>query len=116
VGVGKDGGNTSSEDETAEAAGTDGKSEEVEDVKPPQGAPLEHKVDLKHFDKLILVEVYRNVVGMSVVGEAREFEDELKRFNLSQIYAEGRKRMDEGKKEADIDGRKQEGERIEASV
>lgn len=56
--------------------------------------PIEHKVDLKNYEKLILVDVYRNVVGMSVVGEAREHEDQLRRFNLAEIYAEGRKRSD----------------------
>ena len=56
---------------------------------------LEHKVDLKNFEKLVLVEIYRNVVGMSVVGEAREFEDALKRFNLAEIYAAGRKHAEE---------------------
>ncbi|KIW27995.1 uncharacterized protein PV07_07687 [Cladophialophora immunda] len=44
----------------------------------------EHTVDLKGYDKLVLVEVYRNVIGMSVVGN--EFET-LKRFNLAEIHA-----------------------------
>lgn len=43
-----------------------------------------HTVDLKGYDKLVLVDVYRNVVGMSVVGN--EFE-RLKRFNLAEIHA-----------------------------
>ena len=43
----------------------------------------EHKVDLTNYDKCILVDVYRNVVGMSVVG--KEYE-ELKRYNLAEIY------------------------------
>ncbi|KIV82124.1 hypothetical protein PV11_04254 [Exophiala sideris] len=43
-----------------------------------------HTVDLKGYDKLVLVDVYRNVVGMSVVGD--EFE-KLKRFNLAEIHA-----------------------------
>lgn len=42
-----------------------------------------HSVDLKHYDKIILVDVYRNVVGMSVVGSDY---DQLKRYNLSEIY------------------------------
>ncbi|KAL8934922.1 MAG: hypothetical protein Q9216_005667 [Gyalolechia sp. 2 TL-2023] len=42
-----------------------------------------HIVDLKHYDRLILVDVYRNVLGMSVVGG--DFE-ELKRYNLAEIY------------------------------
>ncbi|EXJ60248.1 hypothetical protein A1O7_04400 [Cladophialophora yegresii CBS 114405] len=43
-----------------------------------------HTVDLKGYDKLILVDVYRNVVGMSVVGS--EYET-LKRFNLAELQA-----------------------------
>ena len=39
-------------------------------------------VDLKNPDVLILVDVYRNVLGMSVVGEDYE---RLKRFNLAEI-------------------------------
>ncbi|KAK5446422.1 hypothetical protein LTS15_009761 [Exophiala xenobiotica] len=56
-----------------------------------------HTVDLKGYDKLILVDVYRNIVGMSVVGN--EFES-LKRFNLAEIHAlhfdEDKKPEDEG--------------------
>ncbi|KIX00995.1 uncharacterized protein Z518_10061 [Rhinocladiella mackenziei CBS 650.93] len=43
-----------------------------------------HRVDLKRYEKLVLVDVFKNVVGMSVVGS--EFEV-LKRFNLAEIYA-----------------------------
>ncbi|KAK2773710.1 hypothetical protein FQN52_004517 [Onygenales sp. PD_12] len=43
----------------------------------------EHPVDLKNFDALILVDVVQNICGMSVVG--RDYE-ELKRYNLSEIY------------------------------
>ncbi|KIW75274.1 hypothetical protein Z517_12048 [Fonsecaea pedrosoi CBS 271.37] len=43
-----------------------------------------HSVDLKGYDKLVLVDVYRNVVGMSVVGSDYET---LKRFNLAEIHA-----------------------------
>jgi tRNA acetyltransferase TAN1 len=43
-----------------------------------------HSVDLKGYDKLVLVDVYRNVVGMSVVGN--EFE-RLRRFNLAELHA-----------------------------
>ncbi|KAK4692653.1 tRNA acetyltransferase TAN1, partial [Lecanoromycetidae sp. Uapishka_2] len=42
-----------------------------------------HRVDLKNYDYLILVDVYRNILGMSVVGS--DFE-ELKQFNLAEIY------------------------------
>ncbi|KAL9592529.1 MAG: hypothetical protein Q9179_006625 [Wetmoreana sp. 5 TL-2023] len=41
-----------------------------------------HTVDLKNYDRMILVDVYRNVLGMSVVGS--DFE-KLKRFNLAEI-------------------------------
>ncbi|KAF1920283.1 hypothetical protein BDU57DRAFT_544022 [Ampelomyces quisqualis] len=41
-----------------------------------------HKVDLHGYDLLIIVEIYKNVVGMSVVGS--EFE-KLKRFNLEEL-------------------------------
>ncbi|OAP65397.1 hypothetical protein AYL99_01369 [Fonsecaea erecta] len=43
-----------------------------------------HSVDLKGYDKLVLVDVYRNVIGMSVVGS--EYQT-LKRFNLAEIHA-----------------------------
>ncbi|KAI9871318.1 MAG: hypothetical protein M1830_003036 [Pleopsidium flavum] len=44
-----------------------------------------HKVDLKHYDLLIIVEIYKgqNICGMSVVGS--DFE-KLKRYNLTEIY------------------------------
>lgn len=42
-----------------------------------------HSVDLKGYDKLIIVDVCRHVVGMSVVG--REFE-EYRRFNVAELY------------------------------
>ncbi|KAI4204319.1 MAG: hypothetical protein LQ350_001299 [Teloschistes chrysophthalmus] len=45
-----------------------------------------HTVDLKNYDRLILVDVYRNVLGMSVVGPSYE---KLKRFNLAEIYDAG---------------------------
>jgi tRNA acetyltransferase TAN1 len=48
-----------------------------------------HRVDLKRYDKLVLVEVYRNVVGMAVVDG--EWDRGLRRFNLAEIYADGRK-------------------------
>ncbi|KAF2827566.1 THUMP domain-containing protein [Ophiobolus disseminans] len=41
-----------------------------------------HKVDLHGYDLLILVEIYKNIVGMSVVGA--DFE-KLKRFNLDEL-------------------------------
>ncbi|KAF2685673.1 hypothetical protein K458DRAFT_416895 [Lentithecium fluviatile CBS 122367] len=41
-----------------------------------------HKVDLSGYDLLILVEIFKNVVGMSVVGP--DFE-KLRRFNLAEL-------------------------------
>ncbi|OAL30376.1 hypothetical protein AYO22_01574 [Fonsecaea multimorphosa] len=43
-----------------------------------------HTVDLKGYDKFVLVDVYRNVIGMSVVGS--EYQT-FKRFNLAEIHA-----------------------------
>ncbi|KAL8924734.1 MAG: hypothetical protein Q9172_002552 [Xanthocarpia lactea] len=42
-----------------------------------------HTVDLKGYDRMILVDVYRNILGMSIVGN--DFEG-LKRFNIAEIY------------------------------
>jgi len=42
-----------------------------------------HQVDLKGYDKLILVEAYKNICGISVVPG--DFE-KLKRYNLAEIY------------------------------
>ncbi|KAI4165004.1 MAG: hypothetical protein LQ342_001280 [Letrouitia transgressa] len=42
-----------------------------------------HTVDLKSYDCLILVYIYRNICGMSVVGPDYE---KLKRFNLAEIH------------------------------
>ena len=41
-----------------------------------------HKVNLKDYDKMILVDIFKNVVGMAVVDS--DF-DKLKRFNLAEI-------------------------------
>lgn len=41
-----------------------------------------HSVDLKKYDKLILVECYKSNVGMSVANSY----DELEKFNLQQIF------------------------------
>ncbi|KAL8948940.1 MAG: hypothetical protein Q9222_004916 [Ikaeria aurantiellina] len=42
-----------------------------------------HKVDLTNYDHLIMVDIYRNILGMSVVGS--DFE-KLKRFNLAELH------------------------------
>lgn len=41
-----------------------------------------HKVDLKKYDKLIMVECYKNNIGMSVVSDYLRYE----KFNLQQIF------------------------------
>ncbi|OSS46429.1 hypothetical protein B5807_08476 [Epicoccum nigrum] len=41
-----------------------------------------HKVDLHGYDLLIFVEIYKNVIGMSVVGP--DF-DKLKRYNIEEL-------------------------------
>ncbi|MCJ1354743.1 MAG: hypothetical protein MMC33_004732 [Icmadophila ericetorum] len=58
----------------------------IKQVADTVGPP--HTVDLKNYDLLILVEIYRslgfqNICGMSVVGS--DF-DRLKRYNLAEIY------------------------------
>ncbi|KAK5159200.1 hypothetical protein LTS14_002342 [Recurvomyces mirabilis] len=42
-----------------------------------------HEVDLKDYDLLIIVEVYKNVCGVSVVDNSFE---QLRRFNLAEIF------------------------------
>ncbi|PVH97713.1 THUMP domain-containing protein [Periconia macrospinosa] len=54
-----------------------------------------HKVDLSGYDLLILVEVYQNILGMSVVGSDY---DELKRYNLAEITEMTRSGDDEATK------------------
>ncbi|KAJ4990749.1 THUMP domain-containing protein [Stagonosporopsis vannaccii] len=41
-----------------------------------------HKVDLHGYDLLIFVEIYKNIIGMSVVGS--DF-DKLKRYNIEEL-------------------------------
>ena len=41
----------------------------------------EHKVDLKNYDSLILINIFKNVCGISVVKDFREFQN----YNLEQI-------------------------------
>ena len=116
AGESRNGGNTSCEDHNKEESGVQRKEttegrESSDKQKEITGQPLEaqavnasalqtleHKVDLKNFEKLVLVEVYRNVVGMSIVEEAKELEEDLKRFNLAEIYAAGRQQAEKDKK------------------
>lgn len=43
-----------------------------------------HKVDLKNYDKLILVECFKNNIGMSVVDG--DYTKKYKKYNVQQIY------------------------------
>ncbi|KAJ6093310.1 hypothetical protein N7486_008599 [Penicillium sp. IBT 16267x] len=56
----------------------------------------EHPVDLKNYDLMILVDVVQNVIGMSVVGSDY---DQLKRFNVAEIYDPSPKGVDTPAKE-----------------
>ncbi|KAL1844119.1 hypothetical protein VTJ49DRAFT_4971 [Mycothermus thermophilus] len=47
-----------------------------------------HKVNLSSPDKVILVDIHQNVCGMSVVDGNWE---DLKRYNLTELYGQGRK-------------------------
>lgn len=44
-----------------------------------------HSVDLKKFDKLVLVECFKNNIGMSVVSDYEKYQ----KFNLQQIFEKG---------------------------
>ncbi|KAK3936905.1 SGT1 protein-domain-containing protein [Diplogelasinospora grovesii] len=48
-----------------------------------------HKVNLKNPDKVILIELYQNVCGMSVV-DGGEWE-ELRKYNITELYNQARK-------------------------
>ncbi|SCU82941.1 LAFA_0D00892g1_1 [Lachancea sp. 'fantastica'] len=43
-----------------------------------------HTVDLKNYDKLVLVECFKNNIGMSVVDS--DYRDALKKYNIQQIF------------------------------
>ncbi|TAQ87357.1 hypothetical protein B7494_g4318 [Chlorociboria aeruginascens] len=60
----------------------------------------EHKVDLANPDKVIIVEIYQTVCGMSVVGNDWET---LKRFNLAGLYQISGKNGDATPKPAKTD-------------
>lgn len=77
----------------------------------------QHKVDLTGYEKGILVEIYRGWIGMTVVDNTKAMTgetegskektgygfgyEELKRFNLAEIYAEG---ISKGEKKEEKDG------------
>ncbi|CEP62970.1 putative tRNA acetyltransferase LALA0_S06e08064g [Lachancea lanzarotensis] len=45
---------------------------------------MPHTVDLKNYDKLVLVECFKNNIGMSVVDS--DYRDALKKYNIQQIF------------------------------
>ncbi|KAH3682454.1 hypothetical protein WICPIJ_006596 [Wickerhamomyces pijperi] len=51
-----------------------------------------HKVDLKQYDKLIIVECFKSNIGMSVVDKY----DQLEKFNLQMIYEKMVNKVDDG--------------------
>ena len=56
-----------------------------------------YSVDLKNPDVVVLVEIYRNVLGVSVVDGEYE---RLKRYNLAEIYEPSPKTVDKGAEQA----------------
>ena len=54
----------------------------------------DHKVDLTNPDRTILIEVYQNVCGLAVVDNKW---DELKRYNLNELYTPTETRRAEAK-------------------
>lgn len=73
------------------------RDEVIKTVAQSVGSEYGHKVDLKNYDKLILVEIFRSSVGMSVVD--RRFES-LERFNLEQIFQRQFKTDEKDEKDA----------------
>ncbi|CAN6644380.1 tRNA acetyltransferase Tan1p [Trichomonascus vanleenenianus] len=66
------------------------RTEIIENVAKAVGKEHGHSVDLKNFDKLIMVQCFKSSVGVSVV----ERYEELGRFNLQQIYENALKQAD----------------------
>jgi tRNA acetyltransferase TAN1 len=58
------------------------KGEIIQKVAESIGRDHGHKVDLKKYDKLILVECFKNNIGMSVVNNYEKYQ----KFNLQQIF------------------------------
>lgn len=48
------------------------------------GGKYQHKVDLKMYDKLILVECFKNNIGMAVVDG--DYQTKYRKYNIQQIY------------------------------
>lgn len=66
-----------------------------------------HKVNLEKPDKVILIEVYQNSCGISVVDG--DYWDELRKYNLTELYSFAHKRRDEQRNQP------QEGEKTQSS-
>ncbi|GAV54645.1 hypothetical protein ZYGR_0AN01130 [Zygosaccharomyces rouxii] len=58
------------------------------------GSEHNHEIDLKNFDKLILVECFKNNIGMSVVDS--DYITKFRKYNVQQIYE---KKLKEQKEE-----------------
>lgn len=68
-----------------------------------------HRVDLKQYDKLILVECYKSNVGMSVVNDYLTYE----KFNLQQIFEKGMEREEKNEEEKEKKSVKEDGKEKE---
>lgn len=62
-----------------------------------QNQTYKHKVDLKDYDKLVLVECFKNNIGISVVD--RDYSKVYRKYNIQQIYESKFKDEDEKKTE-----------------
>lgn len=63
-----------------------------------ENGKYKHKVDLKNYDKLILVECFKNNVGISVVNG--EYNKSYKKYNVQQIYEAKLKKEEEEEQKA----------------
>lgn len=57
------------------------------------GSDHHHEVDLKHYDKLVLVECFKSNVGMSVVNS--DYVKRFRKYNVQQIFEKKLKEMKE---------------------
>ncbi|EGW30009.1 uncharacterized protein SPAPADRAFT_158333 [Spathaspora passalidarum NRRL Y-27907] len=67
------------------------KDEMIKTIAECIGHDYNHKVDLKDYDKLIVVECYKNNIGMSVVENYQKYS----KFNLQQIFEKEEKEVKE---------------------
>ncbi|KAB5542655.1 hypothetical protein GE09DRAFT_1225577 [Coniochaeta sp. 2T2.1] len=58
----------------------------------------QHKVNLENPEKVILIEVYQNAVGMSVVDG--DYWTELRRYNLTELYSQANNQGEDEEKTA----------------